>query len=41
MMCPDCQGNDPTCVTCGNEATVPDWLADPDINGPAAADTWR
>lgn len=29
----------PNCKTCGGEGTVPDWLADPNVN--SAADTWK
>lgn len=38
MDCPNCPC--PTCTTCGGEGAVPDWLADPTINGPEAARTW-
>jgi len=38
MDCLDCPGA--TCPTYGGEGTVPDWLADPAINGEAAARTW-
>jgi hypothetical protein len=38
MICPDCSGKG--CTTCGNDGTIPDWLADRDVNG-SAADTWK
>jgi hypothetical protein len=38
MQCPNCSGQG--CGTCGNEGTVPDWLADPNVNGSDAASTW-
>lgn len=37
MTCPDCDGNG--CTTCGGAGTVPDWLADPNIN--KNADDWK
>jgi hypothetical protein len=40
MTCPDCNGKKTGCTLCGEAGTVPDWLADPKINGDAAK-TWR
>ena len=39
MTCPDCKGNG--CKTCGGDGTVPGGLADSQVNGEAAAKTWR
>ena len=39
MTCPDCNGNG--CSTCGGDGTVPDWLADPNVNGEEAAKSWQ
>ncbi|MGH3863840.1 hypothetical protein [Actinokineospora sp.] len=41
MTCPTCNGNPTSCQTCGGDGVVPDWLADPTVNGAAAASTWR
>ncbi|MDX8146413.1 hypothetical protein SK854_30165 [Lentzea sp. BCCO 10_0061] len=42
MQCPNCStSTQATCSTCAGDGTVPDWLADPHINGESAARTWR
>ncbi len=38
MMCPDCNGSG--CTTCDGDGQVPDWLANPEINGEKAARSW-
>jgi hypothetical protein len=37
MTCPNCNGKG--CKICGGDGTVPDWLADPNIN--KAAKDWQ
>ncbi|WP_281360266.1 hypothetical protein [Lentzea indica] len=42
MQCPDCStSTQPACSTCDGDGTVPNWLADPQVNGERAASTWR
>ncbi|WP_154697281.1 hypothetical protein [Lentzea guizhouensis] len=41
MQCPDCAtANGAVCSTCEGDGTVPDWLANPEIQGEAAARSW-
>jgi hypothetical protein len=42
MQCPNCSATtQAACSTCGGDGTVPDWLADSQVNGDNAASTWR